>query len=156
MYFSWIIRSRSHTDWYEPYSNDWRILFCETRFPFSRSTILKKWIHAVRRKNFKPTSASRICSVHFRDSDFVQNPALVVKKLKEDAVPSKFPSFPDHLQPKNRVERRSNNRNVCYNQIRLIWCWEYLDTLDNVLVVKYTGIHHCKQLIQFQYWWIGL
>lgn len=79
-------------------------------FPFSREKVLKAWIHAVRRKNFKPTKSSVICSAHFRETDFIKNNRGWV--LKHDAVPSVFENFPAHLQPKPIKERRTHSKNV--------------------------------------------
>ena len=57
-----------------------------------------------------------MCSVHFEDSDFVQesedsNPwrprqePLKVKRLKKEAVPSKFPGLPAYLSTSNPEPR---------------------------------------------------
>ena len=98
------------------------------RFPFSRKDVLKKWIIAVRRKNFKPTSASHICSIHFRDTDFINDERMVLQKLKKDAVPSIFPSLPEHLQRKPKVARKISSHSVCYN----------------LLFINYYGLIHSK------------
>ena len=42
------------------------------RFPKDKA-LLKAWIHFIKRKNFKPTEHSRICSVHFTRECFEQN-----------------------------------------------------------------------------------
>lgn len=63
---------------------------------------LKKWIHAVRRNNFKPTKSTKLCSKHFCDSDYV--PPLIEesrKRLKNDAVPSIF-DFSKQILPKSK------------------------------------------------------
>lgn len=69
------------------------------RFPLNDSERLKKWIHAVRRTNFKPSCNSFLCSLHFVKNDY--NEAVVSGKLvlKKCAVPTIF-EFPDHLMPK--------------------------------------------------------
>lgn len=80
---------------------------------------MKKWIHSIRRKNFKPTMASRICSIHFKDSDFIHSERLILDKLKPDAVPSIFPGFPEHLQKKQpRNERKMRRFEVSFIEIQ--------------------------------------
>lgn len=87
-------------------------------FPFSRKKMLKAWVRAIRRKNFKPTKSSVICSIHFRETDFIKTIKGWI--LKGDAVPSVFEKFPTHLQPKprkerkTRKERRTHSENVSY------------------------------------------
>jgi len=79
-------------------------------FPLYGSERLKKWIHAVRRTNFKPSCNSFLCSLHFVKNDY--NEAVVSGKLvlKKCAVPTIF-EFPDHLMPKVK-ERRILQRSV--------------------------------------------
>lgn len=40
------------------------------KFPLSKKDILTKWIKNLHRENFVPTKYSRICSKHFKESDF--------------------------------------------------------------------------------------
>ncbi|CAB4058661.1 unnamed protein product [Lepeophtheirus salmonis] len=68
-----------------------------------------KWRIAVRRKGWKPTDSSRICSIHFKDEDYIEG--LQRRVLTPGAIPSIFPSFPPHLQRvenKRRVLVRNN------------------------------------------------
>ena len=73
--------------------------------------LLKKWIIAVRRKTWKPTNASFLCSKHFTPECFYDSPSQFVqvngqrRKLKPNSVPSLF-DFPKHLQ-NNKKKRRS-------------------------------------------------
>ena len=64
----------------------------------------KAWIVALRRDKFKPNDESRLCSVHFTQNDFDTNSAQR-KILKKGTIPSVFPKFPAHLQPK--IEKRA-------------------------------------------------
>lgn len=59
----------------------------------------KKWIHAVRRKDFKPSQGSRICSRHFTEKDYDPPVISGPLRLKKTAIPSVF-DFPEHLLPK--------------------------------------------------------
>ena len=76
------------------------------------ATLCNKWNRANPGKEFVPTKHSRICSLHFRESDFVEqhqdsNPRrrkkfastalLKCRYLKKDAVPSIFPNAPSYL-----------------------------------------------------------
>lgn len=64
-----------------------------------------EWIQRIRRQGFLPTKYSKVCSIHFELSDFqlsrtdtnatrLKNCGLLIRrKLKDDALPSVFPSF---------------------------------------------------------------
>ena len=68
------------------------------RFPHQNPNLLKKWVHAIRRKQWKPTKHSFICSDHFHESCFVIRPGAEGQRLKDDAVPSIFQTFPSYYQ----------------------------------------------------------
>ncbi|XP_009881613.1 PREDICTED: THAP domain-containing protein 1 [Charadrius vociferus] len=59
-----------------------------SRFPLTRPDLCKKWEAAVKRKNFKPTKYSSICSEHFTPDCFKRE--CNNKLLKENAVPTIF------------------------------------------------------------------
>ena len=75
--------------------------------------LCEKWLRANPRKDFTPSKNSKVCSLHFRDEDFVEisndsnnrrrrkNPSVVLlnRYLKKDAVPSIFPNAPSYLSP---------------------------------------------------------
>lgn len=75
-------------------------------FQFPSDPLLRdEWINAVRRKDFIPTSASKICIEHFLDRDFETSPSLLktlgIKKklrLNRDAVPSIFPAIDQYKE----------------------------------------------------------
>ena len=68
-----------------------------------------KWIRAIHRDNFTPSASSRVCSLHFHDTDFLessadsnsyrqrQGTALKRRYLQTDVIPSKFPHLPSYL-----------------------------------------------------------
>nr|2JTG_A Chain A, THAP domain-containing protein 1 [Homo sapiens] len=58
------------------------------KFPLTRPSLCKEWEAAVRRKNFKPTKYSSICSEHFTPDCFKRE--CNNKLLKENAVPTIF------------------------------------------------------------------
>lgn len=60
---------------------------CFFSFP-SKEEERRKWVNAVKRKNWKPSKTSRICSAHFREEDI--NRTLRYVMLKEGAVPTVF------------------------------------------------------------------
>lgn len=99
------------------------------RFPLNDSERLKKWIHAVRRTNFKPICSSFLCSLHFTENDY--NKAVVSGKLvlKKCAVPTIF-DFPDHLMPKVK-ERRILQRSVEI-QVRIVF-----NLLNMIIIILY-------------------
>ena len=81
-------------------------------FPTEKNKECKqKWIIAVCRKNFNPKESSRLCSAHFKPTDY--NPPVICgpPHLKKDAVPSVF-DFPDHLLPEKVCERLVTIRKV--------------------------------------------
>lgn len=65
---------------------------------------MKKWIEAIKRKNFKP-SQHRICSDHFTNDDYQIRPNAS-RPLLLDATPSVFPSFPPYYQ---KVKKHRKN-----------------------------------------------
>ncbi|ENN70758.1 hypothetical protein HUJ04_001472 [Dendroctonus ponderosae] len=75
-------------------------------FPFKRTEILKLWIQALGRDNWKPSKTSRICGQHFLSSDYIIKPGLTANLLKPNAVPSVFP-FQKYLLPKVTVSHRT-------------------------------------------------
>nr|XP_022907492.1 THAP domain-containing protein 1-like [Onthophagus taurus] len=80
------------------------------RFPLNKPGVLKKWIKEVRRKNFKPTKYSFLCSDHFLATDYQIRPGASKGWLKEDAFPSVFKGFPNHLQKPPPSKRRLLSR----------------------------------------------
>ncbi|VEN61799.1 unnamed protein product, partial [Callosobruchus maculatus] len=63
----------------------------------------KKWIVALRRKDFVPGTRAVICSKHFKHSDYYQT-HMDTLRLKKDAVPSIF-DFPRHLLKVEKTRR---------------------------------------------------
>ncbi|XP_049962970.1 molybdenum cofactor biosynthesis protein 1-like isoform X2 [Schistocerca serialis cubense] len=69
------------------------------------------WENAVRRKNWCASKWSTICSQHFREED-IDRTSVSTVRLRENAVPSVFPTHPKHLQ-KYRVGRARYNEINC-------------------------------------------
>ena len=75
------------------------------KFPLNNSDLLQQWLHRIHRRDLKPTRNSRICSLHFREEDFLQNSidakgrTFLLRKaiLKPDALPSIFPNCPTYF-----------------------------------------------------------
>ena len=63
------------------------------RFPHSNPDCLAKWINAIKRKDWRPNKESYICSDRFDAACFITIPGCVGRRLKPDAIPSKF-AFP--------------------------------------------------------------
>jgi len=79
---------------------------------------MEKWISAIKRKHFEASQWSRICSVHFTEQDYQVRPGAHRLLLKENAVPSVFPSFPSYLQTPIKIPRKPPTlRNFCSNGI---------------------------------------
>lgn len=84
------------------------------RFP-SNCELHGEWVTAIRRQNFKPSSTSRICSEHFKKTDFTASKNR--RRLRESAIPSIF-NFPPHLQPKPKPQRRKLIRHLAEKKRR--------------------------------------
>ncbi|KAF6085027.1 THAP domain containing 1 [Phyllostomus discolor] len=74
----------------------------EARFPLTRPSLCKEWEAAVRRKNFKPTKYSSICSEHFTPDCFKRE--CNNKLLKENAVPTIFLCTEPHDKKEDLLE----------------------------------------------------
>lgn len=76
----------------------------------------KTWISAIRHNKWTPSSAcshSRVCSGHFKETDFLEGKR---RHLRKGVVPSVFKEYPLHLQPKNEKERGDSSvkkRSLC-------------------------------------------
>ncbi|XP_046400876.1 THAP domain-containing protein 1-like [Ischnura elegans] len=70
----------------------------------------RKWLHAIRRKDFTPTKNNKVCELHFKTSDLRKETAvfdestgreirvpLMVPRLVEGAIPSQLPNCPSYL-----------------------------------------------------------
>ncbi|CAM4547752.1 unnamed protein product [Leuciscus chuanchicus] len=68
------------------YQKDKNISF--HKFPLARPDICGKWVSAIKRRNFKPTKYSNICSQHFTRDCFKHQ--CNNRVLKDNAVPSLF------------------------------------------------------------------
>lgn len=72
----------------------------------TRPDLCKKWEAAVKRKNFKPTKYSSICSEHFTPDCFKRE--CNNKLLKENAVPTIF----CYTEPSEKVNARCSQPEV--------------------------------------------
>ncbi|XP_051541194.1 THAP domain-containing protein 1-like [Myxocyprinus asiaticus] len=68
------------------YHKDQNISF--HKFPLARPDVCGKWVAAIKRRNFKPTKYSNICSQHFTKDCFKRE--CNNRVLKDNAVPSLF------------------------------------------------------------------
>ena len=65
----------------------------------------EQWIKAIRRQDWRPSASSRICSEHFKESDY-KGHTLERRVLNNTAIPSIFKAFPVHLQKNSPVKKR--------------------------------------------------
>lgn len=91
-------------------------------FPLKDAELCKSWVIALARVNFVPTKNSRVCSKHFKQSDFVEysedsnvtrhkeavladtdgKKKLKLRRLRADAVPSVFENMPSYYQTSSK------------------------------------------------------
>ena len=98
------------------------------RFP-PEPGLRHKWIRNISRSDQEPNKNSRVCSIHFKDTDFQAErtdkrfnskknsgkprPAELQKRLLlQDAVPSIFPNLPKYFT-KTVPDRYGNNKRFC-------------------------------------------
>ncbi|XP_014290999.2 THAP domain-containing protein 3 [Halyomorpha halys] len=75
------------------------------RFP-KNEYLREKWVKATKRGDWQPSEYSRLCSEHFLEEDF--NRTLLRTTLREDRVPSVFPSYTPRSQvPKPKGKRKT-------------------------------------------------
>src|SRR6218665_1479855 len=97
-------------------------------FQFKNKDLCDKWVRAIRRQNFVATKYSKLCSLHFKETDFVEvsrdtnkqrrksgNKQLRKRYLKDGAVPSILPNAPHYLTntsgvPRTTVRATSSSR----------------------------------------------
>ena len=128
------------------------------RFPLKKPDLLHRWVQAVRRKNWKPTAGSRICSEHFESSCFVIRPGQIGKRLNENSVPTVFPAFPCHLQPKKQLQRKSPKKRKADEssilsspsptKISLIHSYASKITIETKLKQSEARISHLKKRVK--------
>ena len=130
-------------------------------YRFSKYEDLKqKWLHALKRDNFKASSSSRICSKYFKIDYFDKN-VTAYKKRQSAAVASAFKSFPMHLQRNVQRVKPPKKRNIvnptCSNVIEnstvtqnsdthVIECHAEVDTPRKVTVKQKLAISYERLL----------
>ncbi|XP_028316099.1 THAP domain-containing protein 2-like [Gouania willdenowi] len=78
------------------------------RFPFKDPDRLSRWVENIHRKKWQPSRKSLICSDHFEEAHFDRTGQTV--RLRDEAEPTIFPSFPKHLQRKLARQRKRNKK----------------------------------------------
>ncbi|XP_063770430.1 THAP domain-containing protein 5-like [Pseudophryne corroboree] len=100
------------------------------RFPMKDPERLSKWVVAIRRKNWKPSASSRICSDHFTDNDYMLRPGAMVPRLRLDAVPSIFDGFPKHLKERLEEKRKVKEKQSVVTAEESEPCSSYQNSLS--------------------------
>jgi len=81
--------------------------------------LLQQWLKSISRKDFKPSKHTKICSLHFKEEDFVSDSVdqknrrkrkratfkLLKRRLKNDAYPSVFRNMPTYYSYKAAPRR---------------------------------------------------
>ncbi|KAH8022412.1 hypothetical protein HPB51_024142 [Rhipicephalus microplus] len=82
---------------------------------FPVTQIRQEWLKKISRQAegpgkqpWEPSDRSKVCSLHFKPEDYRES--LKLRKLKPDAIPSIFPSYPGYMQEPSRKERQPVKR----------------------------------------------
>lgn len=87
------------------------LYFYSPRFPLNDKDRLEKWIHFVGLKDFKPSSSSMLCSLHFSKEDY--SPILTEQPmLRKCAVPA-------ILQTSNNLIPKVNERKILQQSVEI-------------------------------------
>ena len=91
------------------------------RFPKPQEQF-EAWVKAIPRSDWHPKKHSRVCSLHFEESDYetehrdsntrraYQSEKLTIQRLKPTAIPRKFPGCPSYLSTKKPQQRAESCR----------------------------------------------
>lgn len=75
-------------------------------FPLKNKNLIKVWLAKIKRKNFKPSKYSKICSDHFEPECFKIEMFSGRRHLTVDAVPTKFSFIKENSRNMNSYQRR--------------------------------------------------
>ena len=115
--------------------------------------LLQKWTKNNPRKNFIPTRNSKLCNLHFKDSDFIMSSTdsnkrrnknakvLIKRRLRDDAVPTIFKSndTPSYLSNLKTPERRSTKATT---SCRIQFMNDQIKTQEDILELKNSTMHN--------------
>ncbi len=101
-------------------------------FPLKNTKLRDKWVKNLSRKDFVPNEHTRLCSLHFKEEDYVtvtqdkrkrnlaarNSPTLKKRRLKPTAYPTVF-SQPKYLLKKKTPEKRSSSARTTASARRL-------------------------------------
>ena len=93
-------------------------------FPLRNKQLLQIWLNLLDREGFTPTKYSRLCSLHFKAEDFIEDSTdqksrrrnkkksskLLKRRLQKNACPSIFKDIPAHLLPRRSVSDSKSRR----------------------------------------------
>ncbi|XP_055332132.1 PR domain zinc finger protein 10-like isoform X3 [Paramacrobiotus metropolitanus] len=89
------------------------------RFPFGDPQRLAKWIEFIQRPDLPITESSRICSEHFWKDDYIaattRGSAPKRPKLKDSAIPARYPSSTLATRRQKRERRSKNDWEITYS-----------------------------------------
>ncbi|KAG1681471.1 THAP domain-containing protein 1 [Nymphon striatum] len=125
------------------------------QFPLKNSDLLRIWVAKVNRKDYMPTTCSRLCSLHFQDSCFLsirsdsngtragqQSSQLLNKRcLKKDAIPTIFSNCPGYMNKEETLRKSNatsgnrlmNENKMMEQQIEQFWDNDSIKSIDDIL-----------------------
>jgi hypothetical protein len=94
------------------------------RFPLKNKDLLNLWLRRISRVDFVPTQYSKLCSLHFKESDFLYNivdtnksrrkrynqDRRKLRHLQPTAVPSIFENLPSYFSSHSQYQERLSER----------------------------------------------
>lgn len=82
---------------------------------FLDEELRKKWVIAVKRKDWAPTKSSKLCSTHFREQDFDRS-SLSYLRFREGTIPSIFPAISE-VKERRTLKRKLDEPLQCETQV---------------------------------------
>lgn len=81
------------------------------RFPKNDPALLQQWISAIGLDQL-PSTASRVCNLHFPSTDFIDTPGIKRKLLRKGSVPTLRLEFNEIINNLVTDETREYNINI--------------------------------------------
>ena len=107
------------------------------RFRHKNPELLKKWVQAIRKKDWVPTQYSFICNQHFTESCFVFCPGKQGCRLMNIQYQLSFQDFQKFCRSLLQIENHQRKENVRKGKpLRNHLHWKLLDLLQKTILMQ--------------------